>query len=221
MKYNDAINIIKNRNSKKLENNTYLLKDGENFVIRLHNTDIIKITPKNHYILDNGGYLTRTTKDRLNKYLPCNIYQETGLWYISGSLYYNGMELNGNGKPVKPKNPNKTEKSKKTLDKSVTKYIKGFIQDIKENGLNDPSGGDCWYCCLGNKEGNLGEITGNYSHILEHIKEGYFVPSFLWNIIKSRGYNEPAFIWHLCKDDGNFAGRELRSYFKKIKHNLI
>ena len=107
MKYKEAINLIKNRSSKKLANNTYLLKDGVNFVIRLHETNIVTITPKNHYILNNGGWQTMTTKDRLNKYLPCNIYQEKGLWYLSGSLYYNGMELNSKGNPVKPKNPNK------------------------------------------------------------------------------------------------------------------
>ena len=213
MKYKEAINLIKNRSSKKLANNTYLLKDGVNFVIRLHETNIVTITPKNHYILNNGGWQTMTTKDRMNRYLPCNIWQEKGLWYLSGSLYYNNMELNSKGNPVKPKNPNKTEKNKKQLDKSVTKYIKGFIKDIKENGLNDPSGGDCWYC--------MGNMGNSYSHILQHIKEGYFVPSFLWNVIKTRGYNEPAFIWNICKDDGDFAGRELRAYFKKIKHNLI
>ena len=213
MKYKEAVNLIKNRSSKKLANNTHLLKDGVNFVIRLHETNIVTITPKNHYILNNGGWQTMTTKDRMNRYLPCNIWQEKGLWYLSDSLYYNNMELNSKGNPVKPKNPNKTEKNKKQLDKSVTKYIKGFIKDIKENGLNDPSGEDCWYC--------MGNMGNSYSHILQHIKEGYFVPSFLWNVIKTRGYNNPAFIWNICKDDGNFAGRELRAYFKKIKHNLI
>jgi len=213
MKYQEAVTLIKNRNSKKLANNTYLLKDGENFVIRLHETNIVTITPKNHYILDNGGWQTMTTKDRMNSYLPCNIWQEKGLWYLSGSLYYNNMELNRNGKAVKPRKPKATEKKKNKLDKSVTKYIKGFTQDIKENGLNDPSGGDCWYC--------MGNIGNSYSHILEHIKEGYFVPSFLWNVIKSKGYNEPAFIWNMCKNNPDVAGNELRSYFKKIKHNLI
>ena len=118
MKYQEAVTLIKNRNSKKLANNTYLLKDGENFVIRLHETNIVTITPKNHYILNNGGWQTVTTKDRMNRYLPCNIYQEKGLWYLSGSLYYNNMELNRNGKAITPKNPNKTEKKKNKLDKS-------------------------------------------------------------------------------------------------------
>ena len=213
MKYQEAVTLIKNRNSKKLANNTYLLKDGENFVIRLHETNIVTITPKNHYILNNGGWQTVTTKDRMNRYLPCNIYQEKGLWYLSGSLYYNNMELNRNGNPVKPRKPKATEKKKNKLDKSVTKYIKGFIKDIKENGLNDPSGADCWYC--------MGNMGNNYSHILEHIKEGYFVPSFLWNVINSKGYTSPAFIWNMCKNNPDVAGNELRSYFKKIKHNLI
>ena len=221
MKYKEAVNIIKNRNSKKLANNTYLLRDGVNFAIRLHETNIVTITPKNHYILNNGGWQTMTTKDRMNRYLPCNIWQEKGLWYLSGSLYYNGMELNRNGKALKPKKPRTTEKKKNKLDKAVTKYIKGFIQDIKNNGLNDPSGGDCWYCYMGNEKGNLGDITNNYSHILEHIKEGYFVPSFLWNVIKTRGYSKPALMWNMCKNNPDIAGNELRAYFKKIKHNLI
>jgi hypothetical protein len=38
--------IIKNRQSKKLANNTYLAKKNEEYVVTLHHTDIIRINEK-------------------------------------------------------------------------------------------------------------------------------------------------------------------------------
>jgi len=69
---------------KKIANNTYLLitTSGER-KIRLHNTDILTFTD-NKVKLTSGGYMTRTTKARLNAFLPCNIqvYQKNYTWYI-------------------------------------------------------------------------------------------------------------------------------------------
>ena len=211
----------RNKQSKKLANNTYLERRGENIAIRLHQTDIIIITPKNHYILNNGDWFTPTTKSRLNDYLPCYITQSKGIWYLgNGSLYYNGMELNSKGNPVKPKNPKKTEGKKSKLDKMVSKYIKGFVQDVNENGLNDPNGGDCWHCCLKGSDGqNLGQLSSNYDHIINHIEESYFVPSLLWDAVQR--YNQPQYIWSMMKTNSDIVGRELRSYFMKLKPQLI
>ena len=64
-------------------------------VIRFHNTDIIEFSENEDTVkLFNGGFYTRTTKDRLNSILSQTgfyIYQQNGKWYIlkrkENSLY--------------------------------------------------------------------------------------------------------------------------------------
>lgn len=66
---------------KKLANNTYLFKDDEIFRIRFHATDIVRIYNDGLYLIDNGGWFTPTTKNRINSYAPINIYTRKGHWF--------------------------------------------------------------------------------------------------------------------------------------------
>ena len=58
--------------SRKIGNNTFeiIYKDG-NRAIRLHKTDIITFGAT-AFILNTGGWSTVTTKDRINKHIPCH-----------------------------------------------------------------------------------------------------------------------------------------------------
>lgn len=89
--------ILKGRNGrKKLDNNTYLYKQGDDFVVKLHNNQIMKIYASGDISVSNCGWLTRTTKDRLNEYTDLGIYQRKGVWYCSNGLeFVNGMMIQG------------------------------------------------------------------------------------------------------------------------------
>lgn len=85
--------------SKLVANNTRLtIYTNGNKTLKLHDTEIIKWVG-NRVILSSGGWKTRTTKDRLNRYLfPVNIYQKKGNWFIdSGDKkeieFFDGIEL--------------------------------------------------------------------------------------------------------------------------------
>lgn len=73
------------RNSRKLENNTYLILDphDKTISIRLHYTDIITMHPDGSFEVNNGGWQTKTTLRRLNDYLPggWSVYTHDGTWY--------------------------------------------------------------------------------------------------------------------------------------------
>ena len=49
-----------------------------------HNTLLVEWTPE-LILFSNGGYMTQTTKNRLNKYLPYDyiIKQEQGRWFLT------------------------------------------------------------------------------------------------------------------------------------------
>lgn len=59
-----------------------IMEDGTR-VIRLYDTDILKIKG-NEYQIFNGGFQTRTTSKWINTYLPANacVYQKSWDWYI-------------------------------------------------------------------------------------------------------------------------------------------
>lgn len=86
--------------SKLVRRNTRLTEymDGRR-TLRLHATDILTWKPDGKIILNSGGFRTRTTKERLNAFLPDNIriYQKKYQWYVEkqGQTvdFTDGMEL--------------------------------------------------------------------------------------------------------------------------------
>jgi hypothetical protein len=81
-----------NKQKKKLEGNTWLIKQEGYFSIRYHNTNIIDIYP-DYIVLRNGGWFTRTTKDRLNSYTPFSINQHQYKWFVNGYPFSEGMKI--------------------------------------------------------------------------------------------------------------------------------
>ena len=73
MTYTEADAMLQGRckNSRKLENNTYLKRRGVGAIaVRLHSTDIITLYADGSLRICMGGWNTMTTKDRLNGFLP-------------------------------------------------------------------------------------------------------------------------------------------------------
>lgn len=195
--YQEAKERLGNRESRKLENNTYLQQRGENITVKLHATDVVTYQPDGKIILDSGGWRTVTTKDRINRYAPINLWQDKGQWYVGRSwqkppqaIYDDNMVIEPDGKLSGCKTPAQM-KAEQKLRAQVRKYAKDFITALKAHKVPLPSGGDCWYCSLHEvKTGKpLGELTktNGDSHIREHIKEKYYVPSLAVNALKAMG----------------------------------
>lgn len=72
----DAKLTGRNKQSKKLANNTYLRraiyggKEKGSIAVRLHNTDVLTFYPNGAIQVANGGFPTVTTHDRINNCLP-------------------------------------------------------------------------------------------------------------------------------------------------------
>ncbi len=70
----------------------------------------------------------------------------------------------------------------------IRQYAEKFIKALKAGEVPLPSGGDCWFCLMGNDEGKTwGEVSGDTSHLVEHIEEDYFVPSLLVRAVEKHG----------------------------------
>ncbi len=55
----------RNRLSKKYANNTYLLRNDGYIALKYHSTEVVKFYPNGDIVLDNGGWYTSTTKERI------------------------------------------------------------------------------------------------------------------------------------------------------------
>ena len=84
---------------KLLERNTRLVRvDNIDYGVRLHETDIVIIHRDGTYSLFSGGWKTRTTLNRLNKYSPATITQRKGEWYAGVTPWNEGMRFTSDGR---------------------------------------------------------------------------------------------------------------------------
>lgn len=189
-----AAEKLGNRDQKKLENNTYLVRvDDKTFGVKLHNTIVVYIFASGRYSLDTGGWRTVTTKDRINRYSPARVHQNNNIWYIGDKIFQDGVVVSGTGKVLSKLRDAKTVESKKRkLDKLCRTFIKGFAEHVKFNGLYTgeenaaepepwdvvklgprprpikPGPGDCLACQLASNPDNDQKALG-VDHLLSHL----------------------------------------------------
>jgi hypothetical protein len=231
--YPNCQEILAKRESKKLANNTYLYRKDNVFCVKLHNTDVVTIYDDDRQSINSGGYLTKTTKDRINTFSFASVFQERGLWFLRQNNekipFFDGIEINSSGSIVSSQEKilsvDDLIERKKMLDKKIKQYINGFIDDALENGLGAPEVGDCLFCQIYSQ--NPDQIsTHDFEHIYSHIEEKYYVRSLLLMAIQSRGYTNISFIWsyfssRISCGDSDLLRQELRGFFKKYKHKLL
>lgn len=101
MTYNDLHKLISgktNKTRRKLAGNTWgeILPCGL-ITVTLHNTIIIRAYTDGAFVLTNGGWPTHTTKDRLNRFTPFQIWQKNFQWYTRENgrdiEFHNGILL--------------------------------------------------------------------------------------------------------------------------------
>ena len=250
LSFEDGLAKLKNKDQKKLENNTYLVKvDADTLGVKLHETIVVYIFKSGIYQLNTGGWKSVTTKDRINRYGPAMVYQKNSIWYIGDGVFEDGVRLDSTGKVLTPQRGVKeTESKKRKLDRMVRAYIKGFGQHVVFNGLQTgeqsqwavvnlagvpkpiaPSAGDCWACYFGLSSDDPMKEPLGLGHLLEHMTDEagpYYVPSLLWKAVSTGGYPNPEFILsHIGIDAGrgksDFAERVLTAYFRKRKSGLL
>lgn len=87
--YKDAEHVLAKTRRGNLGNNTTIRRDGDDIVIRLYATDIIRYCPDGGITLRSGGHQTVTTKGRINGFLSpyLHIAQVKGDWFVGGGQF--------------------------------------------------------------------------------------------------------------------------------------
>lgn len=194
--YYDSLLVGRCKDSKKLALNTYAKRiDEKTIAIRLYDTDVVVYRDNGVVELNSGGFRTATTKDRINGFSPIRLRQEKSVWYVMGQestvLFFDGIQFK-DSKAINAKSEAKQDSEVKRISKNkklARDYTNGFIEALKNGTVDLPSGGDCWFCCL-REVGNmtLGDVTNNKDHIIEHIKERYYVPTLAVNAVLENGH---------------------------------
>jgi hypothetical protein len=196
MKYSEFNAKLGTRTSRKLGNNTYLLRQGGDIAVKLHGTNVLTFKPDGSVVYDTGGWRTNTTRDRMNNHGADGFYiwQDKGIWSLGRAkgprkLYEDGIIVTKRGRMIGGGNIRATKAAIKRK-KQIDGYCKAFALALVDGKVGAPSGGDCWYCRLvttgaeGKIVQTLGDSFGSHDHLLTHIKEGCFVPSLLQHAIE-------------------------------------
>lgn len=179
MNYTEAVTKLGTRESRKVGNNTYLLRRGpEEIAVKLHSADVLTFTPKG-VTYHTGGWKTVTTKARMNEHGPARIWSVRGSWilHLDGKDYgfAEGVTVRPNGKVT---GAEKNTGAEKTERLKIKKYAADYIAAFKAGKVPAPSNGDCCGCAFtSDKSANPLGVDHLRSHM--KAKERYYVPSLL------------------------------------------
>ena len=183
------------KDRRKIANNTYLERRANgNIALRLHNTDVLTFSPNGDVRFDSGGFLTVTTKQRMNEFQDvAKIWSTKGVWYLrlgkwwteepeQQFAYADGITVHSNGTVTgMGEDPARILKMKRKIKAFCQSYMDAFMADK----VPAPDSGDCWYCLMSTTNGKgLGEAMRDTSHLESHMSERYYVPILLARAVK-------------------------------------
>lgn len=203
----DAQLTGRNHSSRKLANNTYLKRrDGNDIAILFHETDVVTFHANGTLTLNSGGYLTRSTKDRMNYADGVYLYTDGGRWYVSiekqlsayaRSSYFDGITLNPAARSVVNPQDSPDVAAEDSINADTRKKIRAYvalytdetIRDLVTDAAANGVGGDCWFC--------LGIASDDSDHLFSHMEEEYVMASLARNALEAKGYTDPVYILHI------------------------
>lgn len=202
------------KSTRKLANNTYVHRVGDDIAVKYHATDITTYHRDGTITLDTGGWRTATTKGRMHELIGRGLFLSStdGVWTLSRrvgewpapvetvSEYYDGMRFTYAGEMVTAvlvDSGRELKKAKREIRGYVALYTDERIAELVASAIDKGTAGDCWFCGMQTTDGaSLGDAVNDVDHLREHVREGYTMATLMANAVKSRGYREPAVILH-------------------------
>lgn len=200
-------------------------------------TDPLHLIPTQEAIeLNSGGWMTLTTKERINQLIPdyFRLWQQDKIWYlgkgydpVNSFIFQDHVTLLPGGGQVVNAMPAEVFNHTKKLHKQVNKYVRDFMEALVSGQVPAPGAGDCFYCAMKTEKGEtLGDATNNNDHLEAHLEENYFVPALLYNAVTAPGAPVSRIamaglgeIWQGKKPEGFYlgilkeqAGKSLKKY---------
>lgn len=205
---------------RKVANNTYAHRNDDGSIsVRLHQTDVVTISPNGAIELSTGGWYTMTTRDRIERFSGVKIFSDRGVWYVyypgkDKVPYFDGIKFGPAGKclnGVSAATWKKYLKDRAAMQRKIQGYCTGAHNWLTTEPREFPNMGDCWYCSMRTTDGDsLGEKTGDIGHLLDHLDESYYMGSLLYNALEAKGYRYPVMFLGYDQDAGTIGGERYR-----------
>jgi hypothetical protein len=215
---------------RKIANNTYAERRGDDIAVRLHATDILTYHPDETVTFDTGGWFTVTTKARFNDYAPSGVrfYSVKGVWYVSQygqqlGVYTDGLTLPTAGDidpwDADPATADALAKDEATK-RDIERYLRGLTPErwaeVVEYARSHEVLGDCLYCQIefAGKKAGTEEPAGwlGTDHLESHLEEPYYMVTLAGNALRFAGYGDmqlPVVVAYL-----DIVKRALRRYLR-------
>jgi len=190
---------------RKIGNNTYLewINQGMELGLLYHRTYVAMFTGDGKIILHTGGWLTVTTKERINlaiAHTGLTLYSDRSLWQLGAHPWSgddrsvpfeegmivtaDGVCYHSTGMLMVPEDKKAVRRQHTILRKKVKVYCDAFIDKMRRGEIPAPGPGDCFFCYLTGQDGaTWGDGSrrkfGEDLHMLGHLDASYYVPSLL------------------------------------------
>jgi len=201
----------RNATRRKIANNTYLeRREDGSIVVRLHATDVVTVYRDDTCMLNTGGWLTVTTKDRMNTYGPVSVHSVKGIWYVARwhagryetlGRYFDGIRISDTNvilNPLATDVVERADRERKATERAIRAYAKRCGDEMPM-----PSGGDCWLCM----------VFGSTDCLAEHLREDYVHGAVIVRALADAGYPQPMVILQMGSAD--MVARAVRRYLSK------
>ncbi len=79
----DILTELYGKDKKKIAGNTYAIKESNGDInVKLYDTNVVTHINGGGIKLNSGGFMTKTTKDRMNTYSDAHVYQKNKEWFV-------------------------------------------------------------------------------------------------------------------------------------------
>lgn len=215
---------------KKVGNNTYLERRTDQHGVRwidlvLHRTAVVTYSEDGLVRLDTGGWLTVTTKDRINSGLPAGwvVRSTKGVWELADGWhgarnvyrFTDGISLRRGHQgwgvlehtalPISQRE--KDDAHNTATQRLISRYLKAYTGE---------HGGSCPLCMVIDTETmpsgrdryiSVGDRMGDTQHLVDHMLDNTYPEALLLTALSERGYIPENVLGHR-----DITKRALRAY---------
>ncbi len=185
---------------KPISTSTRVVQRGEDYAVRYHETDVVTYKADGSIVLNTGGWLTMTTKERMTEHLPAGyrVASVKGRWFLmtydstpigpDTFAWRDGITITPSGSVTGFERIDlvaEQDAENKRIDKAVKAYVEA-ITPVVIREAHEHAGGDCFGC--------LAPDAFDVSHLALHMEEGYYPFRLLVNAVADKGYPSPMVI---------------------------
>jgi hypothetical protein len=244
--YTEADAVLTGRCAKrrKVSNNTWLERRGDDIAVRLHDTDIVVYHPDGSITLDTGGWFTVTTKARMCEFSPFSVSSTKGEWFVaernpaaadhdwrSGPClvpYWHNTVAFRNGMTWHPDKGWEgiadddelaaERAARNAMRKAIREFVKSITADDVVRHFTD-TGGDCFLCLAASSTDDMVP-----SCLASHVEERYFHAHLALLAVRAANHGDPDYVMSLIYSEAQrgqvsrFLTADLRKY---LNRNLL